>query len=331
MSGIAKGVSKVFKKVAQGIGKYGPALLAAGALFFTAGSALGVTSSWADTVSGVMGKLGAGSTLTGILSSAVTTAGYGAVAGGAVGALGGDAMGGMQMGAAGGAIVGAVDGALSAPPSGTTTGPDAASKTAVDATKPVSVEGAAMPSDAARGPDNSLVRVNGGGGSDRMAGGAGNDAIAPVGAGNVSANAADGRYAGTTAGRDAVYGAGGGAAAPSGGSMLDSLFDKGGWLERNQSLTGNVVSGLGKGLLTANQGDAYAQAREREYQMIAGNYAGAGRGLLTGASAPSPDQPPAGPTPAQRFGTPPSGAGQWVYDKAKNRFVFQAAAQPARA
>ncbi len=97
MSGVIKGVGKVFKRVASSASKILPVALAAGAVMFTAGNALGVTSSWGDAVKSVTDSLGMGSTLSNVISGAVTNAGYGAVAGAATSAIaGGDVMKGAQ-------------------------------------------------------------------------------------------------------------------------------------------------------------------------------------------------------------------------------------------
>lgn len=107
MSGIAKSVGKVFKKVTKAASKILPAVLAVGATVFTAGAALGLpamSSGWGGAVSSVFGS---GSTLGNVLTGAITQAGYGAALGGAASALGGGSFAdGAGMGAAAGALGG---------------------------------------------------------------------------------------------------------------------------------------------------------------------------------------------------------------------------------
>lgn len=111
MSGVFKGVKKVFKKVVKTAKKILPAALGVGALVFTAGAALGVLPSWGTAVSNLTRAIGGESTLTNVLTGAVTQAGYGAVLGGATAALtGGDVGEGAGIGAALGAVSGGVMG-----------------------------------------------------------------------------------------------------------------------------------------------------------------------------------------------------------------------------
>ena len=295
MSGVIKGVGKVFKRVASGASKILPVALATGAVLFTAGNALGVTSSWGDAVKSVTDSLGMGSTLSNVISGAVTNAGYGAVAGAATGAIAGDAMKGAQYGAAAGAVMGGAKGAYDSYSGGDGGGGDSApSETASGGDSPATgakVETAPPPSDAAQGARNGLLRNN-------MPGATATTAATP-------ANAATG-----------------GAVPAAANSSGSGIFDKGGWLERNQGLVGNTLTGLGKGLLAADAGDAQVKAMKERADIIRSNYGGARTGLLTAASntqAATGQQP--GMTPQQRFSV--AGVqGQYVYDPATGRYVL---------
>lgn len=114
-----KAIKKVFKKVVKVVKKVLPVALAAVAIYFTVGAALGVPGTaggWGGAVSGVVGKLGLGSTLSSVLTGAVTQAGYGAVLGGGLAAVtGGDVSRGLLSGATAGAVTGGVLGGLGQP------------------------------------------------------------------------------------------------------------------------------------------------------------------------------------------------------------------------
>jgi hypothetical protein len=119
MSGVVRSVGKIFKKVVRTIKKVAPVVLAAAAIYFTVGAALGVAGTaggWGGAASGLVGKLGLGSTLGGIVTGAVTQAGYGAVIGGAFAAATGDDVSrGLLRGATVGAVTGGVLGGLGLP------------------------------------------------------------------------------------------------------------------------------------------------------------------------------------------------------------------------
>lgn len=111
MSGVVKSVTKVFKKVAKVVKKVAPYALAAAAIYFTAGAALGGGIGWGATAGNAMSSLFGPGLLADTLAGAVTQAGYGALIGGAVsGITGGDISKGMLKGAIGGAITGGVSG-----------------------------------------------------------------------------------------------------------------------------------------------------------------------------------------------------------------------------
>jgi hypothetical protein len=114
MSGAIKSATKVFARVVKPIKKILPIALAAGAIFFTAGSALGLTPTLGEAVGGALGKIGLDGTVGNVLTGAITHAGIGSALG-AGGALvsGGDPMKAAQLGTLAGAATGAVTGALS--------------------------------------------------------------------------------------------------------------------------------------------------------------------------------------------------------------------------
>jgi hypothetical protein len=116
MSGVVKGVKKVFKKVVKVIKKVAPIVLAAAAVYFTAGAALGVSGAaggWGAAVTKLTSSIGLNGTLGKIVTGAVTQAGYGAAIGGVTSAVtGGDIMDGMKRGALIGAVTGGVTGGL---------------------------------------------------------------------------------------------------------------------------------------------------------------------------------------------------------------------------
>jgi hypothetical protein len=108
MSGLLKGIGKVFKKVGKVALKVLPYAAAAAAVVFTGGAALGVLPSFAGAIGSVVGGLGLSTGLTGAITGAITNAGFGA-AGGLL--LGGKK--GMKTGFLGGLVTGGVMGAVS--------------------------------------------------------------------------------------------------------------------------------------------------------------------------------------------------------------------------
>lgn len=109
MSGVFKSIGKVFKKVVKVVKKIAPYALAAAAVVFTGGAALGVLPTFSTAVGGLVSSLGVGSTLGGVLTGAITKAGFGAAIGGI---LGGKA--GMKAGLVTGALTGGLTGLLGA-------------------------------------------------------------------------------------------------------------------------------------------------------------------------------------------------------------------------
>jgi hypothetical protein len=53
------------------------------------------------------------------------------------------------------------------------------------------------------------------------------------------------------------------------------LLSQGGWLERNQTLAGNVISGVGQGLMAGSEADAERDLLREKYKLQGRNYQGA--------------------------------------------------------
>lgn len=132
-----KAIKKVFKRVVKAARIIVPLVLAAAAIYFTAGAALGVTGTAGGWLSSNLGLSG---TLGGIVSGAVNQAGYGALLGGGISAVTGGNVGkGLLTGAVAGAVTGGITGAIQAPVS-------AASSGATGATGPGTPATSATPS-----------------------------------------------------------------------------------------------------------------------------------------------------------------------------------------
>lgn len=113
MSGVLKGIGKVFKKVLKVAKVVLPIALAIGAVVFTGGAALGVLPTFAGAIGGVVTSLGIGGAVGGALTGAIVSAGFGSAIGGATAAATGKPiLKGMQTGALTGAVTGGVMGAL---------------------------------------------------------------------------------------------------------------------------------------------------------------------------------------------------------------------------
>ncbi|WP_298725761.1 hypothetical protein [uncultured Ferrovibrio sp.] len=286
MSKVFKGVTKVFNKVAKAVKKVLPAVLAVGAVVFTAGAALGAMPTWGAAISSLTAKMGATGVLSNVLTGALTQAGYGAAIGVATSALtGGSVTKGMQMGALGGAVTGGVMGGLGMN------------------TDPLSGLNEAPAGEAATnvGPLETPTADNIGTGAmvSSQPGGAAGVQVGPLG----SAPPAPPH---------------GGYSPSASGGLLK-------WMERNQTLVGNVVSGgaqgLIKGMAAEDSGEAYERAIRSRQDIINQNYSGTGRGLLTDENMAYLQNQPARPTPGQRF-DPRTYGGQYVFDSDLGRIVF---------
>ncbi|MEQ8394977.1 hypothetical protein [Thalassobaculum sp.] len=256
MSSVAKGVGKVFKKVGKVAKKVAPYALAAGAVYFTAGAALGVTAAggWGAVAGSLSSSLGLSPGLTAVVTGAVTQAGYGAAIGAAGAAItGGDIGQGALYGAAAGAVTGGISGAagIGTDPLGSGTGVTGGNA-APAAPGPTGVANLQPPAGAATAPGSAASYVTGGN--------------AP-------------------------------AAARGGGGLLGP----GGWLERNQTLVGETVKGIGGGLLQGLSAQDEAKALENRDRRRAGNYASGG-GLLDRAAVVNGARPGAAhPTVEEKY------------------------------
>lgn len=117
MSGVAKGVKKVFKKVGKVAKKILPFALPAAAAIFTLGGALGLTPTFGGAISGLMGKMGMTGTLGRVLGGAMTHAGFVGIPGGIIGGITGGKKGmikGLAIGQMAGAVTGGISGLMSA-------------------------------------------------------------------------------------------------------------------------------------------------------------------------------------------------------------------------
>jgi hypothetical protein len=107
MSNPLKGIGKVFKKVLKVAKIVVPIALAAAAVVFTGGAALGVLPTFAGAIGGVVGGLGLSAGAATMLTGAIAGAGFGAALGGAAGLAGGkNVLKAMQSGALVGGITG---------------------------------------------------------------------------------------------------------------------------------------------------------------------------------------------------------------------------------
>ncbi|MCH8134804.1 MAG: hypothetical protein IIB77_02360 [Proteobacteria bacterium] len=89
------------------------------------------------------------------------------------------------------------------------------------------------------------------------------------------------------------------------------LFQKGGWLERNQDLAGNVIAGVGSGLLAGSAADADRDYLREKFRLTGENYAGTDPGrnyrdLARGTAR----QPSTLPRPTPALPPPPGSAVQ---------------------
>ena len=296
MSSVAKTVKKTFKRVTRVARNVAPLALAAGAVLVTAGAAAGVAGAaggWGAMAGRLTTTLGlADTTLGGVLTGAVTQAGYGAAIGAGMAAITGQDIG---QGALAGAGVGAVSGGA--------------------------MGGLGFATDPLGG--------NSGGGGGQSVTGATDAAIAPgSAAGGVTGMPADPTWSGGAGVMPTGSPAGPAAAGPqiaassTPAAQSGGFFGPGGWLERNQDLAGHVVSGAGKGILAGMTAGDDADALQERQRQIADNYRGGGVGLLTQQQT-RPYDASGNPRPADLYGsrtsTPPSPGTRFAYNPQTNR------------
>lgn len=319
MSGAVSAVAKVFKKVTKSV--VGKIIIGAAAAYFTAG--LGATVLGATGI----GTVGAGGVLSvagsEVLGTVLSNALSGVVAGGITSGLTGGNIGkGMLFGGLGGAVMGGVQTMLgnTASVAGyqapAWVNPDTAGQAISAGTDAATVASAMQNVGPWQNPDLPIGDVPG-----AQLGNAG--PYAPGGQpppvqemGNVSVPP-------------------GGVATPAPRGLLTGsqttdpgMFGKGGWVERNQSLAGGAISGLGQGLLTGQAAETQADAYDRRTQAQieaerekAARTAASHEGMNLLTPRTNVISTTQRPTPTARF-DPKTYGGQWVYDSAQGRVVF---------
>ena len=117
---IFKGIGRFIKKTAKALKKVWPIALAAAAIFFTTGAALGyIGMSWGKVASTLVTKVGIKGTLGKVLTGSIAGSGWGAAIGGGISAAtGGSFTEGARSGALSGAITGGLAGAAGWTPPG---------------------------------------------------------------------------------------------------------------------------------------------------------------------------------------------------------------------
>lgn len=267
MSSVFKGIKKVFKKVVNVVKKIAPVVLAVAAIVYTGGAALGL-SSFAGGWGAAAATVSQSLGASGVLGSALT----GAITQAGYGAL----VGGAAAAATGGSVSrglqrGAAAGAITGGVTGTVSGlrnANAAATAGQSSSQGVTIDGAT---------------------GQPISGGAKTFPMPEAGAPGAP-QAID------AAGEVVTQ-----APATSGG-----LLSKGGWLERNQTLAGNVIKGVGTGLLSGSAADSERDLIRERQKLISDNYAGADPGASYRTATPGNGQ-----APAQRFDR--NYYGSWEY------------------
>jgi len=270
MSNPFKAIGKVFKGIVNVVKKIALPVLAIGAVILTGGAALGVLPALGGT-GGLLASVGIKGALASILTTAASAATFGAV-GAAI--TGGNIIKGATSGFMAGALMGGVGAAMG--------GLGGTAQTAAQGAQQVSATGAMTPAQAqaamtssgtleagtAIGKMPSLVDTSIGlGGTGASSGlaaasGAGSGVLAPVAS-----------SAGSLISSAPAVSSGGGL----GGAFGRVLGGVGTFAEKNPILFGNLVSGVGQGIM-ANEA---AKERRREQERIAASYDGIGSVLPT--------------------------------------------------
>lgn len=290
MSGVLKGIRKVFKKVGNFVKKIALPVLAIGAVVLTGGAALGALPALGTT----LGSLGLGATATGVLTAAAQGATIGAlgsaVTGGNIikGATSGFLAGGLTGGI--GAIAGGAGGAAGAAGSAAGGLPGTASGT-LTSTLVGPGAGAALHTGSALG--GSLGGAASGIGSV-AAGGAGGLAS------TLGASPSFSPVLNTTMPTGGV---------PAGGGGIGSIFRG-----MDPMMKGQLISGIGQGLLANEQLKAQRRAQREERDRIEASYANMDDSLFR-LGAPSNT----GQDPNSRFNAPVYGKVQ--YDPQTGRII----------
>ena len=304
MSKVFKGIKKVFKKVIDVVKKVAPIILAAAAIYFTAGMALAGTAGWAGVVGGATTSLGTGvlgSTVTG----AITGAGYGAAIGGITSAMTG---GNFSDGAGRGAVSGAISGGLIRG-----VGAFGNGATSVPGQTPGIGDGTGAGTVGQPGIDPNVA------GAFEDLSGMGGAPPAQVAPAPVTSTGADGLGVSTShvpktvdAMRASLYSNGGG-----GGGIGGLARNVGGWFNDNPVVGGNIINGIGQGLMAGSTADSYRDLQREKFANTAGNYAGTDPGRNFRDMAP-----PQSTTPRQdRFEPRSYGSFEYQYDPSQGRIV----------
>lgn len=267
MSGIVKGIKKVFKAVAKVVKKVAPIALAVGALVFTGGAALGLPGilggGWGAAAGAVGQAIGGSGVIGSVLTGAIQQAGTSALIGGALSAAtGGSFKEGARAGAVAGAVMGGVGSGLSA-----MRGPAPA--------------GGPAPQPAPGGPPGGPPT-------------SGSTAIMP---GEPGVSAPGGVNAGQP--------------------RLGILSKVGGFVERNPDLVGNVVKGVGQGLVAEAGADAERDLLRERRRLISENYAGADPGANYRSLSPGRS----GLSASERFSPDYYQSFEYRYDPQQGRIV----------
>lgn len=267
MSGLVKGIGKVFKKVFNAVKKVAFPLLAIGAIVFTGGAALGLAplaGGWGGAVGSALSAMGVSTTgtLGSILTGAVTQAGTGAAIGGLTSlATGGD----FTEGAAKGGMIGAVTGGVMG--SGLLGGASKAAGT-------VTASGRNAPAGMIKGSD---AIAQGRAAAGLLPGGAvGGPSIPDA---TKIATPATG-YDPSTLASDAGTG---------GGRLLGKVL--------TSPVAGQVIGGIGQGLMSGMAAKEASEADKEEQERITGSY-DVGPGAYDQAAADTT----ARPTPEAKWG-----------------------------
>jgi hypothetical protein len=251
MSGLVKGIGKIFKKVFNVVKKVAVPLLAIGAIVFTGGAALGLAplaGGWGGAVTAGLSAMGVNTAgaLGSVLTSVGTQAGIGAAIGGVTNvAMGGKFGDGAAMGALGGAVTGGLTGVAGLANGGA--GLLGGGKAAGTVTASSRSANGLLPSIPANGTD---VFSNGGAIKSAIPNPAALQGAATGGA--------------ATAGPAGVVTGGTNAAVAGGGGLLSTAL--------SSPMLGGIVGGIGQGLMTGMAAKEQAEADEDEQKRITGSY-----------------------------------------------------------
>lgn len=304
MSNPLKSIGKIFKKVVKVVMKVAPFALAAAAVIFTGGAALGLpfaAGGFSAAMGSVVSAIGISGPIAGILGGALTGAGMGAAVGGILGGKKG-LKAGFLTGAVTGGFMGALNpgmtGVMKNPTTGawTTKGAWAASQAgntaAASSTGAVSGGGGLAPSPIAPGAAPVTPLTAGGGSGFQPL-----TSLAPSNAGSSLGGYNFSQYVGNGGG---ATGVGSGAAAGGGGGI-------GGFFGQNPGLAGQLLQTVGGVLGGGGEGDAERKLMKQKYEEERKMAEFAYGGVYAGRDNPFGVQPYAPPPP-----------GRWRYNPATN-------------